>query len=111
MIMILVMGLFVLTPRPAAVQDGRPKVMVEHVSASRMSDGSLTIYCRIVNVDTVPVTDVIIDVYVLDSMGNVLESKKLVFFNESNLMPNQKALFTEAFDDCWTCEEVQVIPH
>jgi len=108
--LMLIIGLFVLTPTPASLQEGGPKVKVEHVSASRMSDGSLTIYCRIVNADTVPVTNVSIDMYVLDSMGTVLSSKKLVFFSENSLMPNQKALFTETFEDCWSCEEVQVVP-
>lgn len=106
----LIVGLFVLTPRPAAMQNERPKVMIEHISSSLMSNGSLTIYCKIINIDTVPVKDVSMDIYVLDSLGNVLASKKLIFFSQISLMPKQKALFTEAFENCWACEGVQVIP-
>jgi hypothetical protein len=101
--------LYVMVPMPAFMSE-KPKVSIEHVSASKMSDGSLTVYCMFVNRDTVSVTDVHIEVYTLDSMDNILDAKELVFFSSDSLRSNQKAIFTENFSDCWPCEGVKVVP-
>ncbi len=84
------------------------KVRVEHVSSSKMSDGSLSVYCTLQNMDTVAVSDVEVSIVVTDSLNNVVQSRDLVFFSEGSLRPNQKALFVENFSDCWSCEGVQV---
>lgn len=108
--LMLVMGLLVFNAGSAFMQDGKPKVEIVHMSASKMSDGSLTVYCMFTNRDTVPATDVRIDVYALDSLGNVLAAKELLFFSTNSIKPDQKALFTESFPDCWECDEVKVVP-
>ena len=102
---------FVFTAMPASVGEGKPKVEVSHVSATRTSDGSMIVYCMIVNPDTISATDVSIGVYALDSLGNVVRSKELMFFSTDSLRPNQKALFTESFPECWDCDRVEVVPH
>lgn len=109
--LMLIIGLFVFTAMPASLSEGKHKVEVDHVSATKMSDGSMTVYCMIVNQDTIPVTDVSVGIYVLDSLGNVMMSKELVFFSVDSLRPHKKALFTESFPDCWDCDGVKVVPH
>lgn len=106
----LAIALFVFNAGSAFMTDGGPKVEINHLSASKMSDGSLTIYCMFMNNDTVPMTDVHIDVYALDSLGNILALRELTFFSEDSIKPGQKAIFTENFSDCWQCEGVRAVP-
>jgi len=98
-------------PNPASFPEKDPRVKIDHVSFSRMSDGSLSVYCIIQNVDTVPMSDINIRVYILDSIGDVMRSRDLVFFSTDSLRPDQKALFTESFPECWDCRSVKVVQY
>lgn len=107
-IVLIVLFIGLLSPRrsPALLSDP-PRVSVESVSYTRTSDGSMVIYCMFQNKDSIPVSNVVIDLFVVDSAGQVLQSKELVFFTKTMLEPSQKALFSESFPECWDCVEAK----
>ncbi len=86
----------------------RARVAVDHLSAGRTSDGSMTIYCIVKNVDSIPATAIDVRIQVMDSVGGFLQGKEMVLLAEDTLMPGDKALFTELFEECWVCKEVEV---
>lgn len=108
-VLFLAIGLTISSPawRPPE----KPKVTIDHVSASKASDGSLGVYCVMVNKSPVALVDVEVSLHVMDSVGTIVRTKELVFFRTDSLRPQQKAAFAESFPDCWDCDSVKAVAH
>jgi len=106
----LVIGLCAPSMSPSWMQDRSPAiVVVDHLSASRTSDGTLMVYCMLQNVDTIPATNFNVRITAMDSNNVVVRSRELIMLRSDTLRPGQKALFTESFDECWECHGIRVV--
>lgn len=86
-----------------------PKIQQTHLSLTRMSDGSGSIYYIVdnSNPDTVDVDGFVLEFFDVDK-------KNIKVFEDTadvHLLPMQKTIYVWSLKDCWECDSLIVTPY